>query len=174
MGPIGDERGLEQGGVSSSDFYKIFGKEQLEAAQASGLGVAMRDIVISAIGQADDTVLISNSIHNIQNLLELTLEFCSKYNVDLCIEKTKLQAFYSKEQKIYANYQMNTSPVNIDGTKIKFADNVEHVGVLRSSSGCVPSVYARIKAHKKALGAVLHTGLARNHKWIDFKQLFTP
>ena len=35
MGPIHDELGLEQGGVNSSDFYKIFGKEQLELAQKS-------------------------------------------------------------------------------------------------------------------------------------------
>ena len=39
MGPIIDECGLEQGGVNSSDFYKIFGKEQLATAQLSELGV---------------------------------------------------------------------------------------------------------------------------------------
>ena len=32
-----DEQGLEQGGVSSSDLYKIFGKEQLASAQESKL-----------------------------------------------------------------------------------------------------------------------------------------
>ena len=37
MGPIADERGLEQGSVNSSDFYKIFGKDQLDSAQQSGL-----------------------------------------------------------------------------------------------------------------------------------------
>ena len=39
MGPLLDERGLEQGGVSSSEFYKIFGKEQLTLAQDSKLGL---------------------------------------------------------------------------------------------------------------------------------------
>ena len=38
LGPIKDERGLEQGGVSSSDLYKIFGKQQLNTAQESELG----------------------------------------------------------------------------------------------------------------------------------------
>ena len=33
MGPIADQQGLEQGGISSSDFYKIFGKEQLSLPQ---------------------------------------------------------------------------------------------------------------------------------------------
>ena len=82
MGPMEDERGLEQGGVSSSDMYKIFGKEQLEAAQVSELGVPLRDIIISSIGQADETVLLSNNIFDLQHLLELSLDF----SVDWLIE----------------------------------------------------------------------------------------
>ena len=39
MGPIHDEAGMEQGGVPSSDFHKIYGKEQLTNAQDSSLGV---------------------------------------------------------------------------------------------------------------------------------------
>ena len=65
MGPIIDERGLEQGGVSSSDFYKIFSQEQLQTAQNSALGVPLGPLTISGIGQADDTALVSNSIHNL-------------------------------------------------------------------------------------------------------------
>ena len=39
MGPIPDARGLEQGGVSSSDLYKLYNNEQAIVAQSSGLGV---------------------------------------------------------------------------------------------------------------------------------------
>ena len=64
MGPIADELGVEQGCVNSGDFYKMYSKPQLELAQTSQLGVPLaRDIVISAIGQADDTVHVSNNIH---------------------------------------------------------------------------------------------------------------
>ena len=65
MGPIIDERFLEQGGVSSSDFYKIFSQGQLQTAQNSALGVSLEPLTISGIGQADDTALVSNSIHNL-------------------------------------------------------------------------------------------------------------
>ena len=41
MGPISDEVGVEQGGVNSGDFYKIYGKTQLEMAQTSSLGVEL-------------------------------------------------------------------------------------------------------------------------------------
>ena len=66
MGPICDEQGLEQGGVSSSEFYKIFGREQLSTTQASTLGVSLGStLTVSGIGQADDTALVSNGIHGL-------------------------------------------------------------------------------------------------------------
>ena len=65
MGPINDEQGTEQGGVNSSDLYKIFGKEQLSLAQKSSLGVNLGNLTISGIGQTDDTALLSNSIHKL-------------------------------------------------------------------------------------------------------------
>ena len=39
MGPAEDVTGFEQGGVNSSDYYKIYNNEQLKAAQESLLGV---------------------------------------------------------------------------------------------------------------------------------------
>ena len=62
MGPILDEQGLEQGGINSSDLYRVFGKEQLTDAQKSGLGVKLGNAIIGSIGQADDTALVTNDI----------------------------------------------------------------------------------------------------------------
>ena len=163
MGPI-KNLGVEQGGANSGDYYKIFGKEQLSAAQASGLGVALFDQIISSIGQADDTVLLSNCLHSLQNLLHLTLKFCSKHQVQLCIEKTKLLAVATPAMAPLVEYMKLTSPLNIEGEKINFVDTTEHVGILRSESSNLPNIMNRIKAHKNALGSVLHTGLARNHR----------
>ena len=63
MGPIIDEQGVEQGGVNSTDLYKIFGKEQLATAQESKLGVPLGNLTISGIGQADDSALVLQEIH---------------------------------------------------------------------------------------------------------------
>ena len=161
MGPIIDECGLEQGGVNSSDFYKIFGKEQLATAQLSELGVKIGNLIISGIGQADDTALISNDIYKLLLLLRLSQAFCERHHVKLCAEKTKLQVFATKKMRLVANYAKETNPINIDGEKINFA---EHVGMLRSSSGNSPTILARLTAHRNALRAVLHTGMARGHR----------
>ena len=144
MGPIVDERGLEQGGVSSSDFYKVFAKEQIQSAQVSEMGVDMRHTVVSAIGQADDTVLLSNNIHDLQNLLHLTLNFCSKYHVELCAEKTKLQAYCTKKTSLITQYQKDISPIKISNTLIPFVDSAEHVGIIRSTTSNLPAILRRI------------------------------
>ena len=94
MGPILDERGLEQGGINSSDLYKLYAREHLELAQQSGLGVRLQNVTISGIGMADDTVLISNNIHNLFYLLQLSLSFSTKYQGEICAEKTQLQVYW--------------------------------------------------------------------------------
>jgi hypothetical protein len=121
MGPIYDEQGLKQGGISSSDLYKIFGKEQLTLAQKSRLGVKLRKLIIFSIGLADDTALISNDIQNLFYLLQLTKIFCSKYQVELCAEKTKLQVFSNKKMAHSVAISKTTSAIEIGGERIPFS-----------------------------------------------------
>ena len=91
MGPILDLRGLEQGGVSSSELYKLYNNEQANVAQASRLGVPLvcskesvkpvhlqltSSPTISCISLADDAVLLANTPVDLSNLLMLTNQYC--------------------------------------------------------------------------------------------------
>ena len=88
-GPIKDERGTEQGGVSSSDTYKIYNNELLSVAQQSKLGVELSSgVTVSAVGQADDCGLLSNDLTKLALLLHLAKEYCIKFNVELSSSKT--------------------------------------------------------------------------------------
>ena len=62
------------------------------------------------------------------------------------------------------SYEMASNQIEINGDKIDFSVSAEHFGMLRSTAGNTPTILARITAHKKALGAVLHTGMARGHR----------
>ena len=54
-GPIHDKQSVEQGGIPSSDLYNEF----LKKVQSSKNGVDMgSSLVVSGIGQADDTALL--------------------------------------------------------------------------------------------------------------------
>ena len=93
LGPAGDVTGFEQGGVNSSDFYKLYNNEQLEVAQSSNLGVDIGSSVISAVGQADDVILLTNDLYDLKLLLRLTENYCDKFRVKLEPGKTKLLTF---------------------------------------------------------------------------------
>ena len=169
MGPIFDEKGIEQGGPNSGDYYKIFGKEQLTLSQQSTLGVPMPgNIFVSAIGQADDTILTSNSLPSLQNLVQITEHFCEKFHVELCIEKTKLQVFNTKDHQAQVEHVQNTSNLTLYGKQLEFVktnqQGAEHVGIIRSASGNLPHLLKRFMCHKKALAAVTYTGIGRGHR----------
>ena len=116
------------------------------------------------MGQADDTALVSTSIHNLNLLLYLTSIFCSRYQVTLSSEKTRLLAYHKGDMKDTVDYWQNANPIRVNDIPISFSNTAEHVRVVRSTSGNLPAIQARISAHKKALGAVLYAGLARSHR----------
>ena len=106
LGPARDDTGFEQGGILSSDFYKLYNNSQLKSAQQSRLGVTMESGPIStdtrtvgAIGQADDVVLAANDIDNLQLLAKLTEAYCEKYRVNLVPSKTKLLAYCRRSEQ---------------------------------------------------------------------------
>ena len=70
-----DEFGVEQGGINSSDLYKVNNNETLDIAQKSGLSVPLGPTTISGIGQADDVALLSNDLYSLQALLDLSLQY---------------------------------------------------------------------------------------------------
>ena len=165
MGPILDELGVEQGGVSSGDYYKIYAKSQLQLAQDSGLGVRLTNrTTISAIGQADDTVLVANNPHSLQNLLDLSLHYCRRFNVELCPGKTILQVITPKKHDKEVKYLKEFAPIVLNQVKLQYKNTAVHVGIIRATTGNLPNILDRIVAHKRAVAAVLHIGAARNHR----------
>ena len=120
MGPILDTRGLEQGGVSSSDLYKLYNNEQLVTAHSSSLGVDIDSAVISAVGQADDVILMANDISNLHLLVKLTENYCEKYRVKLEPKKTKLLAYSSKKNELLVKLAVGTNPITINSVPVPF------------------------------------------------------
>ena len=164
MGPARDITGFEQGGVNSSDYYKLYNNEQLKSAQSSKLGVDIGSNVISAIGQADDVILVAPSLYHLQLLVSLTEQYCTKFRVKLEPSKTKLLTYHSKTQSFLVDLALNCHDITINGEPVKRVKEAEHVGVLRSSAGNLPHIVDRIAMHKNAMHALLPCGLARRHR----------
>ena len=165
MGPIVDELGLEQGGPNSSDWYKIYSNNHLKTAQDSQQGISIGGFpesqVISAIGLADDTCLVANKLSNLFNILSLTNIYCEKYGVALSSSKTKLIRIVPNGKSINLE---TFNPININGQKIPFSSEAEHVGMIRSTTGNLPHIMNRLTAHRKALMATLSSGVAQKSR----------
>ena len=165
MGPIEDLLGLEQGNVNSDKIYKLCNNNQLSTAQLSRLGVDCDAAVVSAIGQADDTVLLSDCIFKLSGLVHLAEEYCSAFHVELVPEKTKLLGFSPAGKDYSVFFSEIVNPISIQGTKIKFDTLAEHVGVTRTpKNGNMSHIIGRISAHRRAMQSVLHCGMARSHR----------
>ena len=165
MGPILDNKGLEQGGLGSSDLYKIYSNEQSMTAQKSGLGVNVHDHTVSLIALADDAALVSDNIIFLKHLLYLTTQYCNKYGVELVVDKTKLLAFSSQENIPWVKYAELTSQVELYGHRIPFSNEAEHLGVLRTNtpSNNMPNILVRLQEHNKKLFSILPAGLGLGH-----------
>jgi hypothetical protein len=164
MGPARDDTGFEQGGINSSDYYKLYNNEQLITAQRSNLGVDIKSSVISAIGQADDVIHVANTIDDLHLLVTITEAYCKKYRVKLVPSKTKLLAFSNDEHDHQVDLAKLLNPIKIDNVAVNFCTEAEHVGIIRHTSGNLPNLLNRIISHKKSLGALLSAGLARGHR----------
>ena len=161
MGPIKDEHGMEQGGCNSSEGYKLYNNDLLKTAQASRQGVEMgKEQNISAVGQADDVGLLANSIFCLFNILHLVLDYCRKFSIKLCASKTKLLMITNDSDQKF----VPLNPINIDGEDINFANEAEHVGVIRSCDGNMPHLLGRFAAHKRAMPGALFCGTAKSHR----------
>ena len=105
-------------------------------------------------------VACSNNIYMLYNLLVLALNYCKKYSVDLCADKTKLLLFADRiEQKI-----VPLNPIMINQEQIDFSEQAEHVGVVRSTNGNLANLLNRIVCSKKATNGALANGLAKGHR----------
>ena len=108
-------------------------------------------------------VLVSNDVRLLHFLLQLTIDYCTKYHVTLAPEKTRLVGFSTKSQKSLLNYQKAISPITINNVPIEFSNTAEHVGVIRSTDGNLLHIQGRVTSHTRALYSVLPAGLAMNH-----------
>ena len=164
MGPAKDVTGFEQGGINSSDYYKLYNNNQLKTAQKSQLGVDLGSVVISAVGQADDVMLASNSLYSLRLLVTLTEDYCAKYRVKLEPGKTKLLAYSNKAHEFSVIHDLQVNRISIGGISVMPVTEAEHVGVVRNTNGNLPNILQRIVMHKKALGSVLSAGIAKGHR----------
>ena len=90
--------------------------------------------------------------------------YCCDYRVKLVPSKTKLLALYKAKREVQIRYAKLTNRISIDGVKVEFVDEAEHVGVQRSTHGNMPHILTRISSHKKALASIGCAGMSLSQR----------
>ena len=98
-----------------------------EILQDSSLGVPLGPITVSGIGQADDSAIVTNNIHHLKYLLELTTTFCNKHQVQLCSDKTVLQVYHNSRSQNMLDHLKTMFSLKIDSKVIDYEESTEHV-----------------------------------------------
>ena len=91
--------GSKQGGVKSAVDYKSYNSPLYKLIQWSGLGLELKKKRYGSIIVADDALSLTNTIQEMQGIIELYAYFAKIYSVEYCVKKTIVNLFGTKEDK---------------------------------------------------------------------------
>ena len=132
--------------------------------QMSQLGLKVGDLHCASVGQADDVPLLSDNIHRLQCILHFAMDYAIEYHVEIVPEKNKLLCYTPSGQTLDTSYWKVVSPISMNGVRISFSQEAEHVGILRTIlPGNMHNLLARVSSHTRAVHAALPAGLARDN-----------
>ena len=162
MGPIPDKRGVEQGGTSSMDLFQLVNNGAIIAGHHSGLGTNLPGAPTSTIGAADDIALVSSSLPGpVPSQPGCLLH--QGYPHGPCGRQNQTAVLPPTLPLPGCAVHSGHLPLIMNGVPVAPVKEADHLGILRSTSGPLPAIMARIAAFDRALYSVLPAGLARHH-----------
>lgn len=116
------KQGVRQGCVLSPLLFNAYSEKLFaEALEDMEDGILLNGVLINNIRYADDTVLLADTAEGLQRLIEKVAETCSRYNMRLNTNKTKVMVV-SKDSN-------NNARFYIDGTQIQKTAVITYLGV---------------------------------------------
>ena len=94
--PVQMENGVKQRGVLSPALFCIYFDELLRRLRETDVGCHVAHMSYAAFGYADDLLLLSPSIHDIEMLVKTSESFASEYGVTFNAKKTECICFRKK------------------------------------------------------------------------------
>ena len=158
--------GVLQGNTASPTLFSVYINGLIQELKNTNVGVCLRssgsdaDIRVPVLAYADDLVLLSETEDGMQQLLDKTLEWCSKWRVQINTDKTKVMHFRRKRVP-------PTKTIFKLGDDLEMVETYKYLGFWVDSH--VDSHYGiseLAKSGSRSLGGVI--GKTRDHYDLSF------
>ena len=149
------DQGVRQGGILSTDLYKLYNNDLFERLQIPGVGCHIGEISCVAPGCADDVAILTENKRILQLLVDIAVDFSS-------LERFLLQPVKSVLLQIL-QYARRSPPddtaITMKGQAMPIVEEAMHVGILRSADSQETAVSHNIQKARRTVYSLMGSGL---------------
>ena len=127
--PLKIYSGVRQGGILSCGLFNIYVDCIITELRKSQLGCHLRNTYIGCIMYADDLLLLSASVIELQNMLNVCGQIGSQLSIQFNSNKSKCLAIGPNKIKSIENLTLN-------GSSLEWVDKVKYLGIWISAGKC--------------------------------------
>ena len=144
------DKGLKQGDNLAPTIFSVFINGLIRNLDKSGLGVKVGNMTISSLAYADDIVLVAPTQASLQQMINITHQWCHKWRMQVNITKTK--TMHVRKPRVPGttyNFVYNGSP-------LESVENYRYLGYwLNCNLEVKTMVENTTKASERALGGII-------------------
>lgn len=174
--------GVRQGGVLSPRLFAIYIHELLKTISKMCIGLRVGNIGIDVIGYADDILIVSNVLNNVQKMLNEVDSYCNDNEIKVNGAKTVLLIFNKRiyRSKKELELDKNQTKLNLQGIELTESYDLKYLGVqMRADQSNITHIETRCDKALKAAAMVRTKGLCEKqiHSFLKgqmFKSFIMP
>lgn len=144
------QSGVKQGCLLSPVLFNLYINDLCQEMKTLNKGVTINNEVVNILLYADDAVLIAESESDLQIMINALSKWCSKWEMKLNVEKSKVMHVRHPE------YDISTIPIVYENIKLDYVSKYKYLGlVLNEHMDMNESVKNVALAANRALGILI-------------------
>ena len=151
-----EEQGVRQGGILSTDFYKVYNDGLLDRLTIAKNATRIGPVICVAPACADDTVVAADCPEVLQSLLDIGVNYSKMERYILQPVKSVVIEILNKLRR---SREKSNNSWDLDGDNMPTVDKTMHVGICRSAGTDETAVAENVKKARRTLYSLMSAGL---------------